>query len=212
MLGPGVAFECEERRGLHVNEDHFIAEVIDPVTLAVKRPGEEGELVLTTITKEGFPLVRYRTGDLTALDPSPCPCGRTLARIARIQGRIDDMINLGDVKVFPSQVEEVIASTEGVEPHYELIVDRVDGIDTLEVRVEIAEDMPGRRRGAGDRAAEGAHRPAARRLARHPREGHPRRAEVPGPGRRRQAEAGRGPPGSCRGPPPCPSCPTSCTS
>jgi len=143
VLGPGVAFECEERRGLHVNEDHFIAEVIDPATLAVKRPGEVGELVLTTIAKEGFPLVRYRTGDLTALDPSPCPCGRTLARIARIQGRIDDMINLGDVKVFPSQVEEVIAATEGVEPHYELIVDRVDGIDTLEVRVEIAEDMPG---------------------------------------------------------------------
>jgi phenylacetate-CoA ligase len=143
VLGPGVAFECEEHRGLHVNEDHFIAEVIDPVTLAVKRPGEEGELVLTTIAKEGFPLVRYRTGDLTALDPSPCPCGRTLARLARIQGRIDDMINLGDVKVFPSQVEEVIAATEGVEPHYELIVDRVDGIDTLEVRVEIAEDMPG---------------------------------------------------------------------
>jgi phenylacetate-CoA ligase len=143
VLGPGVAFECEERRGLHVNEDHFIAEVIDPVTLAVRRPGEAGELVLTTIAKEGFPLVRYRTGDLTALDPAPCPCGRTLARIARIQGRIDDMINLGDVKVFPSQVEEVIAATEGVEPHYELIVDRVDGIDTLEVRVEIAEDMPG---------------------------------------------------------------------
>jgi phenylacetate-CoA ligase len=143
VLGPGVAFECDARRGLHVNEDHFIAEIVDPATLAVKGPGEEGELVLTTITKEGFPLVRYRTGDLTALDPSPCPCGRTLARIARVQGRIDDMINLGDVKVFPSQVEEVIAATEGVEPHYELIVDRVDGIDTLEVRVEIAEDMPG---------------------------------------------------------------------
>jgi phenylacetate-CoA ligase len=143
VLGPGVAFECEARRGLHVNEDHFIAEIVDPATLAVKGPGGEGELVLTTITKEGFPLVRYRTGDLTSLDPSPCPCGRTLARIARIQGRIDDMINLGDVKVFPSQVEEVIADTEGVEAHYELIVDRVDGIDTLEVRVEIAEDMPG---------------------------------------------------------------------
>jgi phenylacetate-CoA ligase len=125
-----------------VNEDHFIAEVIDPVTLTVKQPGEEGELVLTTITKEGFPLVRYRTGDLTTLDPSPCHCGRTLARMARIQGRIDDMINLGDVKAFPSQVEEVLAATEGVEPHYEIVVDRVDGMDTLEVRVEIAEDMP----------------------------------------------------------------------
>jgi phenylacetate-CoA ligase len=143
VLGPGVSFECPSRLGLHVNEDQFIAEVIDPVTLAVKRPGEEGELVLTTITKEGFPLVRYRTGDLTTLDPSPCPCGRTLARMARIRGRIDDMINLGDVKAFPSQIEEVLAATEGVEPHYEIVVDRVDGIDTLEVRVEIAEDMPG---------------------------------------------------------------------
>ena len=162
VLGPGVAFECEEHRGLHLNEDHFIAEVIDPATLAVKAPGEEGELVLTTITKEGFPLVRYRTGDLTSLDPSPCPCGRTLARIARVQGRIDDMINLGDVKVFPSQVEEVIAATEGVEPHYELIVDRVDGIDTLEVRVEIAEDMPG---GDEVRAIERLKERIARRLA-----------------------------------------------
>ena len=142
VLGPGVSFECPSRCGLHVNEDHFIAEVIDPATLEVKRPGEEGELVLTTITKEGFPLVRYRTGDLTTLDPSPCRCGRTLARMARIRGRIDDMINLGDVKAFPSQVEEVLAATEGVEPHYELVVDRVDGMDTLEVRVEIAEDMP----------------------------------------------------------------------
>jgi phenylacetate-CoA ligase len=142
VLGPGVSFECPARRGLHLNEDHFIAEVIDPATLAVKRPGEEGELVLTTITKEGFPLVRYRTGDLTTVDPSPCPCGRTLARMSRIRGRIDDMINLGDVKAFPSQVEEVLATTEGVEPHYELVVDRVDGMDTLEVRVEIAEDMP----------------------------------------------------------------------
>lgn len=140
VLGPGVSFECPSRRGLHVNEDHFIAEVIDPATLEAVRPGEEGELVLTTITKEGFPLVRYRTGDLTALDPSPCPCGRTLARMARIRGRIDDMINLGDVKVFPSQIEEVLAATEGVEPHYEIVVDRVDGLDTLEVRVEIAAD------------------------------------------------------------------------
>jgi phenylacetate-CoA ligase len=142
VLGPGVSFECPSRRGLHVNEDHFIAEIVDPSTLAVKRQGEEGELVLTTITKEGFPLVRYRTGDLTTLDPSPCPCGRTLARMARIRGRIDDMINLGDVKVFPSQIEEVLAATEGVEPHYEIVVDRVDGLDTLEVRVEIAEDLP----------------------------------------------------------------------
>jgi len=100
----------------------------------------EGELGNSTFSKEGFPLVRYRTGDLTTLDPSPCPCGRTLARMARIRGRIDDMINLGDVKVFPSQIEEVLAATEGVEPHYEILLDRVDGLDTLEVRVEIAAD------------------------------------------------------------------------
>ncbi len=141
VLGPGVSFECEERRGLHLNEDHFIAEVIDPATLAPRRPGEEGELVLTTISKEGFPLIRYRTGDITSLDPSPCPCGRSLARMARIKGRIDDMIILGDVKIFPSQIEEVLAAESGVAPHYEIEVDRVEGADSLEVRVEISEDM-----------------------------------------------------------------------
>ena len=191
VLGPGVAFECEARRGLHVNEDHFIAEIVDPATLAVKRPGEEGELVLTTITKEGFPLVRYRTGDLTALDPSPCPCGRTLARIARIQGRIDDMINLGDVKVFPSQVEEVIARHRGGAAA--LRADRGPRRRHRHPR-GTRRDRRGparRRRGARDRAPEGADSPAARRLARHPREGHAGRTEVPGPGRRGQAEAGR---------------------
>jgi phenylacetate-CoA ligase len=143
VLGPGVSFECEERRGLHLNEDHFIAEVVDPATGALRAAGEEGELVLTTITKEGFPLIRYRTGDLTSLDDRPCPCGRTLARMARIKGRIDDMIILGDVKIFPSQVEEVLAATSGVAPHYEIEVDRLEGVDSLEVRVEISEDTPG---------------------------------------------------------------------
>ena len=105
-------------------------------------PGSEGELVLTTITKEGFPLVRYRTGDLCSLTAEPCACGRTFARMSRIRGRIDDMIIMGAVKVFPSQIEQVILEVKGLQPHYEIVVDRAAGIDTLEVRVEISEDMP----------------------------------------------------------------------
>jgi phenylacetate-CoA ligase len=143
VLGPGVAFECAHKNGLHVNEDCFIPEIVDPSTLTVLPPGSEGELVLTTITKEGFPLVRYRTGDLCAVSPEPCGCGRTLARMSRIRGRIDDMINMGAVKVFPSQIEQVILDVEGLQPHYEIVVDRAAGVDTLEVRVEISEDMPG---------------------------------------------------------------------
>jgi phenylacetate-CoA ligase len=143
VLGPGVAFECERKDGLHVNEDCFIAEIVDPSTLEVLHAGSEGELVLTTITKEGFPLVRYRTGDLCAVTAEPCGCGRTLARMSRIRGRIDDMIIMGAVKVFPSQIEQVLLSVKGLQPHYEIVVDRTAGIDTLEVRVEISEDMPG---------------------------------------------------------------------
>jgi phenylacetate-CoA ligase len=143
VLGPGVAFECERKDGLHVNEDCFIAEIVDPATLDALPPGSEGELVLTTITKEGFPLVRYRTGDLCSMNAEPCACGRTLARMSRIRGRIDDMIIMGAVKVFPSQIEQVILEVKGLQPHYEIVVDRAAGIDTLEVRVEISEDMPG---------------------------------------------------------------------
>ena len=143
VLGPGVSFECERKDGLHVNEDCFIAEIVDPATLAVLPPGSAGELVLTTITKEGFPLLRYRTGDLCALTIESCGCGRTFARMTRVRGRIDDMINMGAVKVFPSQIEQVILDVKGLPPHYEIVVDRAAGIDTLEVRVEISEDMPG---------------------------------------------------------------------
>jgi len=142
VIGPGVSFECEAKRGLHVNEDHFIIETIDPKSLAPLRAGEEGELVFTTITKEGFPLIRYRTGDLGVISPEPCPCGRTLARMSRIHGRIDDMIIMGATKIFPSQVEQIILEVKGLEPHYQIVVDREDGIDTLEVRVEISETMP----------------------------------------------------------------------
>ncbi len=143
ILGPGVSFECEARAGLHINEDHFIVEVIDPATLTPLPPGQEGELVFTTITKEGCPLVRYRSGDLGTLSMEPCACGRTLARMSRVHGRIDDMIILGAVKVFPSQIEQIILGVEGLEPHYEIHVSRSGGVDTLEVRVEISGSMPG---------------------------------------------------------------------
>jgi phenylacetate-CoA ligase len=142
ILGPGVSFECEARSGLHVNEDHFIVEAVDSRTLAPVPPGAEGELVFTTITKEGFPLIRYRTGDLGVLATEPCVCGRTLTRMSRVRGRIDDLIIMGASKVFPSQIEQIIVSMSGLQPHYEIVVDREAGIDTLEVRVEISESMP----------------------------------------------------------------------
>jgi phenylacetate-CoA ligase len=143
VLGPGVSFECEHKTGLHVNEDHFIVEAIDPKTLSPVPHGTEGELVFTTITKEGFPLIRYRTGDLATLTAERCRCGRTLTRMSRVHGRIDDLIILGDVKVFPNQIEHILAETQGVEPHYEIVIDRADGRDTLEVRVEISGSLPG---------------------------------------------------------------------
>lgn len=138
VMGPGVSGECENRkRGLHINEDHFLCEVVDPESGEVLPAGETGELVITTLTKEALPIIRYRTGDLTALDPEPCGCGRTLARMARVSGRTDDMFVVGGVKVLPSQIEEVISGVEGLEPHYVVVVDRQDGADTVEVQVEV---------------------------------------------------------------------------
>jgi phenylacetate-CoA ligase len=142
VLGPGVSFECQRKDGLHVNEDCFIVEAVDPSTHRAVPRGAEGELVFSTITKEGFPLIRYRTGDLGSLTDEPCACGRRLARMSRIRGRIDDMIIMGALKVFPSQIEQIVLDVRGLEPHYEIVVDRVGGIDTLEVRVEISETMP----------------------------------------------------------------------
>ncbi|HET6450805.1 MAG TPA: phenylacetate--CoA ligase [Spirochaetia bacterium] len=142
VLGPGISFECERREGLHVNEDHFVAEVVDPATGEVRADGIDGELVLTTITKEGFPVIRYRTGDLCSLTREPCPCGRTFARMSRIQGRIDDLIIMGAVKVFPSQIEQVILDVEGATPDYQIVVDRAGGTDSLEIRVEMAGPAP----------------------------------------------------------------------
>ncbi len=139
IIGPGVAGECTRCDGQHISEDHFIPEIIDPATGRVKGPGEEGELVLTALTKEALPIFRYRTRDITALDYSPCACGRTTVRMRKILGRTDDMLIIRGVNVFPSQIESVLVEMEEVEPHYQLIVDRVDYLDTLEVRVEVPE-------------------------------------------------------------------------
>ncbi len=142
VIGPGVSCECiEGEKGLHVFEDHFIAEIINPDTGEVLPPGETGELVFTTITKEAFPVVRYRTKDLTRLMPEPCQCGRTFYRMDRIMGRTDDMLIIRGVNVFPSQIEHVLMGVEEVEPHYIIIVDRDGTLDTLEVQVEINENI-----------------------------------------------------------------------
>jgi len=142
VIGPGVSIECiEAKRGLHVFEDHFIPEIINPATGEVLPYGQRGELVFTTITKEAFPLVRYRTRDISALYPEPCKCGRTLMRMERVSGRSDDMLIIRGVNVFPSQIESVLMNIEGVEPHYVLIVDRQGTLDTLDVQVEVNEKV-----------------------------------------------------------------------
>ncbi|MEE4136113.1 MAG: phenylacetate--CoA ligase [Desulforhopalus sp.] len=141
VMGPGVAGECEECQGLHINEDHFYVEVLNPDTLEPVLPGEVGELVLTTLTKEAFPVIRYRTRDLTRLIPEPCPCGRTLVRMSRVLGRTDDMLIIKGVNVFPTQIEAVLFAIEGTEPHYRLIVDRENNEDRLTVQVEVIESM-----------------------------------------------------------------------
>ena len=142
IMGPGVAIECQEAKcGLHIWEDHFIPEIINPETGEAMPEGELGELVITTITKEGIPLLRYRTRDITSITYEPCICGRTHARIARMSGRSDDMLIIRGVNVFPSQIESILMQMEGVEPHYLLIVDRKDNLDSLEVQVEVDERL-----------------------------------------------------------------------
>jgi len=141
ICGPGVAFECLEKNGMHVNEDNVIVEIIDPVTEEPLPYGEKGELLFTTITKTGMPLLRYRTHDICRLDDSPCKCGRTHVRMARLTGRTDDMLVIRGVNVFPSQIEAVLVGMNGVSPHYMLVVDRVKSTDKLEVQVELTEEM-----------------------------------------------------------------------
>jgi phenylacetate-CoA ligase len=141
IIGPGVATECEHQAGLHISEDHFYPEIIDPSTGKVLPDGQKGELVITTLTKEGTPVLRYRTRDITYLDRAPCACGRTTARMHRVLGRTDDMLIIRGVNVFPSQIEEVILRVKGVEPHYQLVVERRDKLDELEVQVEMNEAL-----------------------------------------------------------------------
>jgi phenylacetate-CoA ligase len=142
IMGPGVAIECDAaQQGLHIWEDHFIPEIIDPDTCEVLPLGETGELVITTITKEGIPLIRYRTRDITALDPVPCKCGRTHVRMSRIKGRSDDMLIIRGVNVFPTQIEAILMDTHGLTSHYQLIIRRHGAMDTLEARVEVDEKL-----------------------------------------------------------------------
>lgn len=140
ISGPGVSFECEEQKGMHINEDHFIAEIIDPKTGEVLPEGERGELVFTCITKEAFPLLRYRTRDICILSRKPCSCGRTHVRMTKPLGRSDDMMVVKGVNVFPSQIETVLLN-EGYPANYELIVDRVGHSDTIDVKVEMSQEM-----------------------------------------------------------------------
>ena len=138
--GPGVAFECEEQTGMHINEDHFIAEIINPETGEVLPEGEKGELVFTAITKEAFPLLRYRTKDLCVLSRKPCSCGRTHIKMSKPMGRSDDMLIIRGVNVFPSQIETVLLN-EGMTPNYQIVVDRVNNNDTFDINVEMSQEM-----------------------------------------------------------------------
>jgi phenylacetate-CoA ligase len=142
IIGPGVAFECLAKGGLHVNEDHFYPEIINPETGQPVAPGEPGELVFTTLTKQALPLIRYRTRDLTRFILEPCSCGRGLRRMKRVTGRSDDMLIIRGVNVFPSQIEEVLMGIEGTTPNYLLVVDRKPHqMDELEVQVEVSAEM-----------------------------------------------------------------------
>lgn len=140
ISGPGVAFECEDQTGMHINEDHFIAEIIDPKTGKTLPDGERGELVFTSITKEAFPLLRYRTKDIAVITRGDCPCGRTFAKMTKPMGRTDDMLIIKGVNVFPSQIEMVLLS-KGLTSNYQIIVDRVGAGDTIEVNVEMTPEL-----------------------------------------------------------------------
>ena len=138
--GPGVSFECSEQTGMHINEDHFIAEIIDPETGEVLPEGSKGELVFTSITKEAFPLLRYRTRDICVLSREKCSCGRTFVKMTKPMGRSDDMMIIRGVNVFPSQIETVLLN-EGYSPNYQIVVDRENNTDTLDINVELSPEM-----------------------------------------------------------------------
>jgi len=142
-MGPGVSTECQYQCGMHIPEDHFLVEIIDPESGEPLPYGEEGELVITTLTKEAYPVIRFRTRDITSLNPEPCQCGRTLVRMSKVTGRTDDMLVVRGVNVFPSQIESVLLEVEGVEPHYSIVVDRQSAFSCtdLEVWVEVNEDI-----------------------------------------------------------------------
>jgi len=142
IIGPGVAQECIGKNGLHIFSDHFYPEIIDPATGEIMKDGSEGELVITTLTKEAIPLIRYRTGDIVSLNSEPCEaCARTLPRISKVKGRTDDMLIIRGINVFPSQIESVLLNIKGAQPHYQLVIDRKQSLDTIEVQVEVDENF-----------------------------------------------------------------------
>jgi len=141
VMGPGVSGECEHKCGLHINEDHFYVEVIAPDTLEPLPYGEEGELVITTLTKDGMPLIRFRTRDITRLNPEPCKCGRTTMRMDRVMRRTDDMLIVKGVNVYPSQIESILLEVEGVEPHYQIVLDRKGALDEMTILVEVSREL-----------------------------------------------------------------------
>jgi phenylacetate-CoA ligase len=141
IIGPGVGVECSFHNGLHIFEDHFYPEIVDPDTGAALPEGEEGELVLTTLSKQAMPMIRYRTRDITSLSAAPCPCGRTVRRIARIGRRSDDMFIVRGVNVFPSQIEAALLAVEGTLPHYQIVLTRHKGLDSIEVQVEVTPEL-----------------------------------------------------------------------
>jgi phenylacetate-CoA ligase len=148
IIGPGVAIECECQDGLHIFEDHFYPEIVRPETGEDLPEGEEGELVLTTLSKRAMPMIRYRTRDITALMPGPCPCGRSLRRMRRISRRSDDMLIIRGVNVFPSQVESALLEVEATLPHYQIVLTRAHGLDQMEVQVEVTAETFSDRIGA----------------------------------------------------------------
>jgi phenylacetate-CoA ligase len=141
IMGPSVSQTCRYQNGLHIWEDKYIAEIIDPDTEAVLPAGSQGELVFTTLTKEGFPLIRYRTRDISVLNESPCACGRSHGRMSRLLGRTDDMLIIRGINVFPSQIESVLLTTGEATPHYQIVVERINNLDRMTVEIEVSEAM-----------------------------------------------------------------------